>query len=1045
MAEFQSMFTGQEVDNAINKLRNWIAVDSPYPTVTISGSTYAVIWKVVPTAGNSCYGIGLHATTGRPYQIYYNGSSYSATAFDLDTKNTTGSTNSTSKLFLVGAGSQASDAQTYSNNNVYTQGGTLYLTRTQDLSGTANNKPALIVGGTDTSAHLEFDSDEIHAKANGTTVANLYLNNDGGTVYLAAANGSSQRAYASAGALYSEGAKVLTAHPTISTTSGTSSSTLSHGGTFTALSSVTKDSNGHITNMTTTTYTLPSDNDTKNTAGSTNSTSKLFLVGAGSQAANPQTYSNSNVYTQNGGLYATTIQAATIKAKTSSSATDYGTGQAGQVLISNGTSTYWGSNVNADTVDNFHMTDQSMAYNGSLDIKIGCVNAVVQTGKTEAEIFALSGSLYGKLYLASDTNKYYRRHSTSTGASSSYWTDVSTLAAEALALPNQLTTEDYVYIKVDLKQMYYGNLVRFYVTAGYDNTNGSTTIIGFCRAQNNFEITACNYNGNNLKGIYQVSSNTDVYIFKFNRFQSSYGGGALYINPIIKFNQYSGTPAITFIDKNHADYNTVKAYSYKSVPAQGVSYYVDLYDNGTILSSKYIAKSLISTKGDIIYASAANTPARLAIGSNGKFLSISDGIPAWVNNPNTDKKAASSNSDSKLFLIGASSQSADGQATYSHSKVYETNGALFSDSLTLDKADGAIYYQGTQAKYSMIRFKDNTNDTYGNGIVIGGGGAVVIGSGESSDAIYTGAGLNGGTETLYLGSDGDIHFKANVQSGYASAKTMLFSGSDGSLAVPGTITSGGTAVSLSTHTHTTSLAQSGSSGTTLSANTWYTLTAGGTTVTFKTPANDGQGVTSVATGVGLTGGTITSTGTIKAKLVDETANTAAAARSTSTDGGLYAIEVDKDGKLAVRVPWKDTDTKVTTVGNHYTPSGGSALTPTSSGTATRGSTIVMTGITKDAAGHITGVTGYTLPASDNTNTATAADNILDGSNSGTQITYAPYSAQQSKLSFDTSTSNPTRTDRLNLNGYLYATKFNVTGKATMQYNTTEDCIEFIFA
>lgn len=87
---------------------------------------------------------------------------------------------------------------------------------------------------------------------------------------------------------------------------------------------------------------------------------------------------------------------------------------------------------------------------------------------------------------------------------------------------------------------------------------------------------------------------------------------------------------------------------------------------------------------------------------------------------------------------------------------------------------------------------------------------------------------------------------------------------------------------------------------------------------------------------------------------------------------------------------------------------------------------------------------FTFAATD-TNTATAADNILDGSNKGTQITYAPYAAQQSKLSFDTSTTAPTRADRLNLNGYLYATKFNVAGKAAVQYNSTEDCIEFIFA
>ena len=66
---------------------------------------------------------------------------------------------------------------------------------------------------------------------------------------------------------------------------------------------------------------------------------------------------------------------------------------------------------------------------------------------------------------------------------------------------------------------------------------------------------------------------------------------------------------------------------------------------------------------------------------------------------------------------------------------------------------------------------------------------------------------------------------------------------------------------------------------------------------------------------------------------------------------------------------------------------------------------------------------FTMPSADDTNTATAADNILDGSNSGTQITYAPYTSQQDKLSFDTSSTYPSRTDRLNLNGYLYATRF----------------------
>lgn len=44
--------------------------------------------------------------------------------------------------------------------------------------------------------------------------------------------------------------------------------------------------------------------DTKNTTGSTNSSSKLYLVGATSQASSPVTYSNSGVYTQSGAVYA---------------------------------------------------------------------------------------------------------------------------------------------------------------------------------------------------------------------------------------------------------------------------------------------------------------------------------------------------------------------------------------------------------------------------------------------------------------------------------------------------------------------------------------------------------------------------------------------------------------------------------------------------------------------------------------------------------------------------------------------------------------------
>ena len=42
------------------------------------------------------------------------------------------------------------------------------------------------------------------------------------------------------------------------------------------------------------------------------------------------------------------------------------------------------------------------------------------------------------------------------------------------------------------------------------------------------------------------------------------------------------------------------------------------------------AKSTLSTTGDIYYASSANTPARLGIGSTDQILKVSGGVPVWA-------------------------------------------------------------------------------------------------------------------------------------------------------------------------------------------------------------------------------------------------------------------------------------------------------------------------------------------------------------------------------------------------------------------------------
>ena len=207
-------------------------------------------------------------------------------------------------------------------------------------------------------------------------------------------------------------------------------------------------------------------------------------------------------------------------------------------------------------------------------------------------------------------------------------------------------------------------------------------------------------------------------------------------------------------------------------------------------ASAKIDKSILTTKGDIIYASAANTPTRLGIGANGKVLKVVSGVPAWSDDNNTH--------NSHIIYSG---KKADGSTDIS-------SGAASSGNMTL------------------------------------------------------------GDSGVTAGSYGDA---SNQTPSYGSTFN-----------VPSiTVNAKGIVTGISTHT-------------------------------VKIPASDNTNTAhSHSAGVGLTGsgnaGT-SGTYTYKVNLRDEHV---ASYSSTYTAGGstkFYAVQLDKDNKLSVYVPWTDNNT-----------------------------------------------------------------------------------------------------------------------------------------
>ena len=105
----------------------------------------------------------------------------------------------------------------------------------------------------------------------------------------------------------------------------------------------------------------------------------------------------------------------------------------------------------------------------------------------------------------------------------------------------------------------------------------------------------------------------------------SVGYEAVYQNGVLlsRGNDYTATngTTITLTTATVAG-DIIEVFANQTIPL------TDTYSQ-TVSDGRFIKNTLTTTTGDIIYASAANTPARLAIGSTDQVLKVSGGVPVW--------------------------------------------------------------------------------------------------------------------------------------------------------------------------------------------------------------------------------------------------------------------------------------------------------------------------------------------------------------------------------------------------------------------------------
>ena len=485
-----------------------------------------------------------------------------------------------------------------------------------------------------------------------------------------------------------------------------------------------------------------------------------------------------------GNAYAGTIQITTLNAPTAAGGTTYGPGTNGYVLKSNGSSVYWGSDNNS--VTGVKGNAESSYRTGQINLTAANVGAPTTTGTGASGTWAISitgnaatatklataraingtafdgsadittanwgtartitiggtgKSVNGSANISWSHNEIGATVSNTwangTTAGPTLSTTVNGVTGAAVAIPSASETQSGIITTG--AQNFSGrkgfNLVNYYAK---DDSGAATPYPG--------NIRLYNFAGNQVGQYwYDCGDATNV------------TGGHFW------WREYS--------PKSEADTGTTEFYENYKLPnvdtgrTENATYEILTEKNySTILDDRYVTLTTdqnitgtktwgVSGQGGLLNGAA----------TNGGLNSIRVGDDIWLGDCNASgimgMKSTSTNCG---FYFYNSSDTQIGQ-------LYSNGTNLISNkSLQIAAGDGSgIYYTGTKANYRMIRFIDNTGDNSGNGISIGGGGATIIGGGESSNQAV--GQVNGGSEVMYICNDGAIEFFPNLQNGWTTS------------------------------------------------------------------------------------------------------------------------------------------------------------------------------------------------------------------------------------------------------------------------------------